>query len=131
MNQKSWLSRMMESIAETLEEWGTIMSTKEFWSIVAVAATVVGFLVVAGGMLINFDSMRMRSCFGASNWNAFLMFNILMFFIFAGIASLGEAFNYFDSKKRGRPHKPGSTFTLIIVTTALGSVGLVILKHAC
>ena len=131
MKRKNWLSLVIGSIAQTLNEWIAIMSTREFWGIVAVGATVVGFLVAAGGILINFDSMRMRSCFGASNWIAFLMFNVLMFFVFAGIAAMGEAFNYFDSRKRGEPHQLGATFALVIATTALGSIGLVILKNSC
>ena len=131
MKQKNWLERALSDISEALSEWVAIMSTREFWAILAVASTVIGFLVVAGSMMINFDSMRMRSCFNASDLNAYLMFNILMFFVFAGVMSLGEAFNYFDNKRRGEPHKLGSTFSLIIVTTALGSIGLVMLKISC
>lgn len=129
--EKNWLDRMLDSLADTLSEWADIMSTRDFWGIVAVGTTVVGFLVVAGSMLINFDSMRMRSCFNASNWSAYLMFNVLMFFLFAGVMALGEAFNYFDSKRRGEPHKLGTTFSLLIVTMALGSIGLVMLKISC
>lgn len=121
----------MDSITETLSDWVDIMSTREFWGIVAVGTTVIGFLFAAGSMMVNFDSMRMRDCFNASDWSAYLMFNILMFFIFAGVMALGEAFNYFDSKKRGEPHKLGSTFSLVIITTALGSIGLVMLKISC
>jgi hypothetical protein len=131
LQQKNLLSRIIDSISETLGEWATIVSTREFWGLLAVGATVVGFLAVAGSMLINFDSMRMRNCFNASDLNAYLMFNILMFFVFAGVMALGEAFNYFDNKKRGEPHKLGSTFSLIIITTALGSIGLVMLKISC
>ena len=131
MKPKSWLDRMIDSIAQVFQDWGAVMATREFWAILAVTTIMIGFLIVAGSMLVNFNSMRMRNCFGASNWTAFLMFNVLAVFVFAGIAALGEAFNYFDSRKRGIPYKLSSTFSLLIAMVALGSVGLVILKNAC
>ncbi|MDX8398904.1 MAG: hypothetical protein R8K20_01495 [Gallionellaceae bacterium] len=131
MKQKNWLDRMMNSIAQLFQDWGAVMATREFWAILAVTAIMIGFLIVAGSMLVNFNSMRMRNCFGASNWAAFLMFNILAVFVFAGIAALGEAFNYFDSRKRGIAYKLSSTFSLLIGMVALGSIGLLVLKSAC
>lgn len=131
MQRKSLLDRMMKSFSETIEEWLAIMQTQEFWAFIAVAGTIAGFLLAASFMLINFDMMRMKSCFDASNISAYLMFNILMFFAFGGVLAMGEVFNYFDSKKRGIPHKIGSLFWLVIVTTALGSAGLVMLKLSC
>jgi hypothetical protein len=121
----------MDDISQALSEWVAIVTTREFWGLVAVGTTVIGFLMAAGSMMVNFDSMRMRDCFNASDLNAYLMFNILMFFVFAGVMALGEAFNYVDSKRRGEPHKLGSTFSLVIITTALGSIGLVMLKISC
>jgi hypothetical protein len=115
----------------TLEEWGAIMSTREFWAIVAVGATIVAFMVAAFIMLTNFDAMRMRSCFNASNLSAYLMFNTLLFFAFGGLLAVGEVFNYFDNKKRGIPHKSVSIFWFVIVTVALGAVELVMLKMSC
>lgn len=131
MKQKNWLGRTMDDISQALSEWVAIVTTREFWGLVAVGTTVIGFLMAAGSMMVNFDSMRMRDCFNASDLNAYLMFNILMFFVFAGVMALGEAFNYVDSKRRGEPHKLGSTFSLVIITTALGSIGLVMLKISC
>lgn len=131
MRHKSLLDRMVDSFVRTLDEWGAMMCTREFWGIVAIGTTVLGFVISALIMLIKFDPMRMRNCFNASNMNAYLMFNVLMFFSLAGVMSLGEAFNYFDNKKRGIPHKLGSIFWLIMVTTTLGSVGLVMLKISC
>ena len=131
MRHENWLDRMVNSIARTLDEWITIMCTPEFWGIVAVGATVIGFLMAAGIMMINFDAMRMRNCFNASNMSAYVMFNVLMFFVLGGVMALGEAFNYFDNKKRGIPHKLGYVFWLIMVTVALGSTGLVMLKISC
>lgn len=131
MRHKNWLDRIADSIVHTLDEWGAMMCTREFWGIVAVGATVVGFLIAAGIMLIDLDIMRMRNCFNASNMSAYLMFNTLMFFVFGGMLALGETFNYFDNKRRGIPHKRSSLLWFIIVTTALGSVGLMMLKSSC
>lgn len=122
---------MLVSIGRTLDEWAAIVTTRDFWAIFAVAATVAGFLAAAIIMMINFDAMRMRNCFNASNLNAYLMFNILMFFALGGFMALGEAFNYFDNKRRGFPHKLGQMFWFFIVTIALGSIGLVMLKISC
>lgn len=127
MRHRNWLDRIMG----TLEEWGAIMSTREFWAIVAVGATIVAFMVAAFIMLTNFDAMRMRSCFNASNLSAYLMFNTLLFFAFGGLLAVGEVFNYFDNKKRGLPHKSVSIFWFVIVTVALGAVELVMLKISC
>ena len=127
MQDRSWLEKM----ADTLSEWGAMMLTREFWGIIAVGVTVVGFLVAAGIMLIDFDGMRMRNCFNASNMSAYLMFNVLMFFALGGVMALGEVFNYFDCKKQGVEHKVGPLFWLVIITTALGSIGLVMLKVSC
>jgi hypothetical protein len=131
LRHKSLLERIVDSIARTLDEWGAMMRTRDFWGIVAVGSTVVGFLLAAGVMLIDFDAMRMRNCFNASNISAYLMFNTLLFFVFGGMLALGEAFNYFDNKRRGIPHRLGSVFWLVIITTALGSIGLVMLKISC
>jgi len=131
LRHKSWLDRLLDSIARTLDEWYDMMCTRDFWGILAIGTTVVGFLIAAGIMMIDFNVMRMRNCFNASNMSAYLMFNVLMFFVMGGVMALGEAFNYFDNKKRGIPHKLGSVFWLIIVTTSLGSVGLVMLKISC
>jgi hypothetical protein len=73
----------------------------------------------------------MRSCFNASNLNAFLMFNILMLFIFDGFFALGEIFNYFDDKRRGIPHKPRALAAFVIINLALGTVGLILVKISC
>lgn len=131
LRHKGWLERMVDSLVRTLDEWFAMMCTREFWGIVAVGATVVGFLIAAAMMLINFDAMRMKNCFDASNMSAYLMFNVLLFFVFGGMLALGEVFNYFDNKKRGIPHKSSSLFWFVIVTTALGSIGLVMLKASC
>ncbi len=131
MRDKSWLDQTVNSIARTLDEWGAMMCTREFWGIVAIGTTVVGFLMAAGIMMINFDIMRMKNCFKASNMSAYVMFNVLMFFVLGGVMAIGEGFNYFDNKKRGIPHKLGSVFWLIMVTVTLGSVGLVMLKISC
>lgn len=131
LRHKSWLDRMTDSIARTLDEWVTMMYTRDFWAIVAVGATVAGFLIAAIIMMTNFDMMRMRGCFNASNMNAYLMFNVLMFFVLAGVMALGEVFNYFDNKKRGIPHKSSSLLWLFTITMALGSIGLVMLKVSC
>ena len=131
MRHKSWLDRMLDSIAHTLDEWFDMMCTRDFWAIVAVGATVVGFLIAAIIMMTNFDMMRMRGCFNASNMSAYLMFNVLMFFVLAGVMAIGEVFNYFDNKKRGIPHKPSSLLWLFTITMALGSIGLVMLKRSC
>ena len=131
MRHKSWLDRFLNSIARTLDEWYDMMCTLDFWGIVAVAATVLGFLIAAGIMMINFDIMRMKNCFNASNMSAYLMFNILLFFVLGGVIALGEVFNYFDNKRRGVPHKISSVFWLVIITTSLGIIGLVMLKASC
>jgi len=131
LRRKNWFDRMMDSIAGTLEEWFAMMCTRDFWTIVAVGSTMIGFLIAAGIMLTNFNMMRMKSCFNASNMSAYLMFNILLFFVLGGMMALGEVFNYVDNRKRGIPHKRSSVFWLVIVTTALGSVGLVMLKISC
>jgi hypothetical protein len=122
---------MVNSIARTFDEWVAMMCTREFWGIVTVGTTVIGFLIAAGIMMVNFDVMRMRNCFNASNMSAYVMFNVLLFFVLGGAMALGEAFNYFDNKKRGIPHKLGLVFWLVIVTITLGSIGLVMLKISC
>lgn len=131
MRRKNWLDRILDSIAHTLDEWISIVCTRDFWAVVAVGMTVIGFLLAAIIMMINFDIMRMRSCFNASNLNAYLMFNILLFFVFDGMLAIGEVFNYFDNKRRGIPHTRSALFWFIIITMALGSGGLVMLKISC
>jgi hypothetical protein len=131
LQDESWLDRRVSSIARTLDAWIALMSTPEFWGIVAVCATVMGFMIAAGIMMINFNVMRMRYCFNASNTSAFVMLNAALFFVLGGVMAIGEAFNYFDNKKRGIPHKIGTVFWLVIVTITLGSVGLVMLKISC
>lgn len=121
----------MDPIAHTLEEWGAMMCTRDFWGIVAVGATVSGFLIAALIMMTNFDIMRMRNCFDASNMSAYLMFNTLLFFVFGGMLAIGEVFNYFDNRRRGIPHKRSALFWFVMVTTTLGSIGLVLLKISC
>ena len=127
MSQKNLLDRLLE----TFEEWGAIMSTREFWAIVAIGATIVAFLGAAFVMLTNFNAMRMRSCFNASNMSAYLMLNTVLFFVFGGLLAVGEVFNYFDNNKRGIPHKSTSLFWFLIVTIVLGTVELVLLKTFC
>jgi len=122
---------MVDSVVRTLDEWFAMMCTRDFWGIVAVGATLVGFLAAAMIMLINFDMMHMRTCFNASNISAYLMFNTLLFFVFSGLLALGEVLNYFDNKRRGIPHKRSSLFWFFMITLALGSVGLVMLKISC
>ena len=122
---------MVDSFVRTLDEWFAIMSTRDFWAVFAVGATLVGFLVAAMIMLINFDMMRMRNCFNASNISAYLMFNTLLFFVFSGLLALGETLNYFDNRKRGIPHQRSSLFWFFMLTMALGSIGLVLLKLSC
>jgi len=127
----NWLDRILDRLALKLERCLAIMSTRDFWGIVAVGATVMGFLFIAFVMQTNFSIMRMRNCFYASNMSAYLMFNTLLFFVLAGLMALGEAFNYFDNKQRGIPHKRTSMFWMIIFTTTLGSIGLYLLKISC
>jgi phosphate starvation-inducible membrane PsiE len=127
VQKRSWL----DSVSDTIEEWSAIVATVEFWSIVAVGATFVGFLIAAGAMLTDFSIMRMTNCFNASNLNAYLLFNILLFFVFDGLLAIGEIFNYFESKRNGVPHKRSSLFWFMIITLGLGSAGLVMLKSAC
>lgn len=131
MRHKNWGDRALDSIARTLDEWIAIMSTRDFWAIFVVGSTLVGFLIAAIIMMINFDMMRMKNCFNASNTNAYLMFNILLFFVFDGLLALGEAFNYFDNRKRGIPHQLSSLVWFFSITLALGSAGLIMLKIAC
>lgn len=131
MRNKGWLNRMLISVERTLEEWYEMMCTRDFWVIVAVGGTVLGFLAAAIIMMTNFDMMRMKNCFNASNLSAYLMFNVLMFFVFGGMMALGEVFNYFDNKRRGIPHKPSSLLWFVTITISLGSVGLVLLKNSC
>ena len=131
LKRKSWMERTSYAISSTVEDWLAIMSTRDFWAIFAVGATTVGFLVAAIFMMINFDMMRMRSCFNASNLNAYVMFNVLLFFAFAGACALGEAFNYFESRRRGIQHTFTALFWFFIVTVTLGSSGLVLLKVSC
>ena len=131
LRQRNWLDRLLISISRTIDDWIALMQTREFWSVAAVGATVVGFLIAAMSMLINFDLMRMRNCFDASNFNAYLMFHILLFFVFDGMLAIGEIFNYFDDRRRGIPHKIGTLFWLIIITTALGSAGLIMVRVSC
>jgi hypothetical protein len=121
----------MTSIGNTLDEWGTMMTTAEFWAVFAIAATVVGFLLAAGLMLTDFDLVRMGNCFNANNLNAYVLFNILLFFVFDGLLAIGEIFNYFDSKKRGVPHKRSQLFWFTVITLGLGSVGLILVKNSC
>ena len=127
MRHKSWADR----IAETLEGWLVLMSTRDFWGVVAVAATVAAFLVAAFVMMTNFDIMRMRNCFNASNMSAYLMLNTVLFFVFGGLLAVGEAFNYFDNRKRGIPHKKISLFWFVIITMTLGTVELMMMKVSC
>ncbi|MEJ1959490.1 MAG: hypothetical protein WDM70_08785 [Nitrosomonadales bacterium] len=131
MQHKSWLDQLLDPLADKLDEWIAIMCTKEFWGIVAVGTTVTAFVIAAIIMLTNFSIMRMRNCFNASNLNAYLMFNLLLFFVFGGMLALGEAFNFFDNKKRGIPHKRGGMFWFTLITTSLGSVELIMLKVSC
>lgn len=131
LRHKNWLDRILDSIARTLDEWFDMMCTRDFWAIFAVGMTVVGFLIAAMIMMINFDMMRMRNCFNASNMSAYLMFNVLLFFVFGGVVAMGEVFNYFDNKKRGIPHKPSSLLWFVTITMTLGSIGLVMLKLSC
>ena len=131
MRHKSWLDRILDAMARTLDEALAMMCTRDFWAILAVCLTIIGFLIAAIIMMINFDMMRMRNCFSASNTNAFIMFIILIFFVFGGLVAMGEAFNYFDNKKRGIPHKIGSLVWLFSLTMTLGSAGLVMLKISC
>ena len=107
------------------------MSTREFWGMVAIGAIVEAFFVAAFVMLTNFDAMRMRSCFHASNMSAYLLLNTLLFFVFGGLLAVGEVFNYFDNKKRGIPHKTISLFWFVIITVSLGTVELVMIKQSC
>ena len=127
MRHKSWTNR----IVETLEEWLALMSTRDFWGVVAVATTVAAFLVAAFIMMTNFNIMRMRNCFNASNMSAYLMLNTVLFFVFGGLLAVGEAFNYFDNKKRGIPHKKISLFWFVIITMTLGTIELVMMKVSC
>ena len=127
MKKKSLLDQLMEMLAE----WGAVMCTREFWAIVAIGALVAAFLVAAFVMLTNFNVMRMRSCFNASNMSAYLMLNALLFFVFGGLMALGEVFNYFDNKKRGIPHKSISLFWFVVITVVLGIAELVLLKVSC
>lgn len=131
MHRKGWLDRTLTSIAREVDNMITMMTTRDFWAAVAVGGTMVGFLAAAFVIMTNFDMMRMRNCFNASNLNAYLMFNVLMFFVFGGVLALGETFNYFDSKRRGVPHARGAIFWFLILTIALGSSGLVLLKISC
>ena len=122
---------LIDQIKNTLEEWVAIMSTREFWGIVAIGSIVVAFLVAAFVMLTNFDAMRMRSCFHASNMSAYLLLNTLLFFVFGGLLAVGEVINYFDNKKRGIQHKSISLFWFVIITVSLGTLELVMLKESC
>jgi hypothetical protein len=131
VRERSWLDRMMNSVGNTLDEWAAMMTTAEFWGVFAIAATVIGFLLAAGLMLTDFDMVRMGNCFNASNLNAYVLFNILLFFVFDGLLAIGEIFNYFDSKKRGVPHKRSPLFWFTVITLGLGSVGLVMVKSSC
>jgi len=131
LQDNSWLDRILDPLARKLDDWIAMMSTRDFWAIVAVGSTLVGFLIAALIILTNFNIMRMRSCFNASNMNAYLMFNALLFFVFAGMMAMGEVFNYFDNKKRGIPHNRKSIIWLVIVTTSMGTAGLVMLKISC
>jgi len=131
VRQKDWLNRMLDSMSSTLDEWIEMMSSRDFWVIVAVGMTLLGFLAAAAIMMTDFDMMRMRNCFNASNISAYLMFNVLMFFMFGGVMAIGEVFNYFDNKRRGIPHKSSSLLWFVAVTISLGSVGLVLLKNSC
>lgn len=107
------------------------MSTRDFWAIFAIIATTVGFVAAAIFMMTNFNMMRMRNCFNASNLNAYILFNVLMFFSFAGACAIGEAFNYFENKRRRIPHTFTALFWFFIITISLGSAGLVLLKVSC
>ena len=131
LRHKSWLERTTDSFVRTLDEWYALMCTRDFWGIVIVGTAVVGFLIAAIIMMINFNAMRMRDCFHASNMNAYLMFNVLLFFGLAGAMAIGEAFNYFDNKRRGIPHRISSIFWFFSITITLGSIGLVMLKISC
>lgn len=131
MQKKSWLEQKLYSVSNTFEEWAAMMSTTEFWGIVAAGATLIGFLLSGAIMLTNFDMMRMSNCFNASNLSAYLLFNVLLFFVFDGLLALGEIFNYFDNRKNGIPYKRSAMFWLAIVTLALGSIGLIMVKNSC
>jgi hypothetical protein len=127
LRRKKWLDQLMDTFAE----WGAIICTREFWGVVAVGATMAAFMATAFVMLTNFDAMRMRSCFNASNMSAYLMLNTVLFFVFGGLLAVGEMFNYFDNRKRGIPHKSIALFWFVIITVALGTVELVMLKVFC
>jgi hypothetical protein len=131
LQSNNWLDRTLDSGARKLDALIALMSTRDFWSILAVSSTVGGFLIAAMVMLTNFDIWRMRNCFHASNMSAYLMFNALLFFVFGGMLAMGEVFNYFDNKKRGIPHKRKSLFWFVIITSTLGTVELVMLKISC
>jgi hypothetical protein len=129
--ENNWLDRIIQSTADKLGEFVAIMCTKDFWAIVAICVTMGGFLTAALIILTNFDIWRMRNCFYASNMNTYLMFNTFLFFVFGGMLALGEVFNYFDNRKRGIPHKRGSIFWFVIITSTLGTVELMMLKESC
>ena len=131
MQHKSWLDRILDPLAESLDDLIALMRTRAFWAIVSICLTVSAFLVTAFIMLTNFNVMRMRNCFNASNMSTYLMFNTLMFFALGGMLAMGEAFNYFDNKKRGIPHKSAAVFWFVIITSTLGTVELILLKNSC
>jgi hypothetical protein len=131
LHQDNWLDRTLNSFALKLDDLAALMRTRYFWSVAAVCFTVGSFFVASFIILTNFNVMRMRNCFHASNMSTYLMFNTLLFFVFGGLLAMGEVFNYFDNKKRGVPHKRNAIFWFITITSTLGTLELIMLKISC
>lgn len=104
---------------------------KKFLGATSIATIVLGFLIAAIIIMTDPHTMLMKDCHNASNLNAFLIFNTLLFFFFSGVTALGEVFHFFENKGRGIPHKSGFLFWAITITITLGSIDLMMLKLSC
>lgn len=121
----------MNAVTAALNKIRSQMYTKQFWGITAIATMVPGFLIAAIIIMTDPHTMLMKDCHKASNLNAFLIFNTLLFFFFSGVTALGEIFHFFENKGRGIPHKSSFLFRAITITVTLGSIDLMMLKLNC
>ncbi|MBI3903748.1 MAG: hypothetical protein HY306_12540 [Nitrosomonadales bacterium] len=125
------LDRMLDSMARSINRTFALICTPYFWGVTAIIFSVTGFLVAGVATLTDFDLMRMRYCFDASDVHSFQMFMCLLFFVFCGLMAIGESFNLFDNIKHGIPHKYTTLFGLLFACGVLGIIGLKMVKLYC
>lgn len=108
-----------------------MLQQQKFWGMIAIGATVLGFMAASVIMMLDTSTMLFRECSKASNTSAFLMSIFFFSFLLAGIMALGEGFRFFENKRGGISNKSGLLLWTVATTIILGSIALTMLKFTC